>query len=54
MLFQIKGIAVKKTHQAFWKAKGHPVLEFGKKVIYVCEAYTSKTVSWTGEVKNVE
>jgi len=22
-------------------------------VIDVCEAYTSKTVSWTGEVKNV-
>ncbi len=22
--FQIKGIAIKETHQAYWKAKAHP------------------------------
>lgn len=25
----------------------------GKTVLDVCEAYTSKTVSWTGEIKNI-
>ncbi len=28
----------------------HKALEYGVRVIDVCEAYTSKTVSWTGEI----
>jgi len=28
-------------------------LEFGKTVIDVCEAFTSKTESWSGKLKNI-
>ena len=35
------------TFKAFLKQKA---LEYGVQVIDVCEAYTSKTVSWTGEL----
>ena len=28
-------------------------IELNKKVIRISEAYTSKTVSWTGEIKNI-
>ena len=41
------------AHYQFKVRLKNKALEFGKKVIDVCEAYTSKTVSWTGEVKNV-
>jgi len=41
------------AHYQFKMRLKNKALEFGKKVIEVCEAYTSKTVSWTGEVKNV-
>jgi len=41
------------AHYQFKMRLKNKALEFGKKVIDVCEAYTSKTVSWTGEVKNV-
>ncbi|MFK5969781.1 MAG: transposase [Candidatus Marithrix sp.] len=41
------------SHHKFKIRLKNKALEFGKKVIDVCEAYTSKTVSWTGEVKNV-
>ncbi len=38
-----------------FKFKGflkHKAFEYGKIVVDVCEAYTSKTVSWTGEIIN--
>ena len=41
------------SHYKFKMQLKNKALEFGKQVIDVCEAYTSKTVSWTGEVKNV-
>jgi putative transposase len=41
------------SHYQFKMRLKNKALEFGKKVIDVCEAYTSKTVSWTGEVKKV-
>jgi putative transposase len=41
------------SHYQFKIRLKNKALEFGKKVIDVCEAYTSKTVSWTGEVKKV-
>jgi len=41
------------AHYQFKVRLKNKALEFGKKVIDVCEAYTSKTVSWTGEIKNV-
>jgi len=41
------------AHYQFKMRLKNKTLEFGKKLIEVCEAYTSKTVSWTGEVKNV-
>jgi putative transposase len=41
------------AHYQFKVRLKNKALEFGKKVVDVCEAYTSKTVSWTGEVKNV-
>jgi len=41
------------SHYQFKVRLKNKALEFGKKVIDVCEAYTSKTVSWTGEVKKV-
>ncbi|OAD22633.1 ISSoc2, transposase [Candidatus Thiomargarita nelsonii] len=41
------------AHYQFKVRLKNKALELGKKVIDVCEAYTSKTVSWTGEVKKV-
>lgn len=41
------------SHYKFKMRLKHKAREFGKEVIDVNEAYTSKTVSWTGEVKNV-
>ncbi len=41
------------AHYQFKIRLKNKALELGKKVIDVCEAYTSKTVSWTGEIKNV-
>jgi putative transposase len=41
------------SHYQFKVRLKNKALEFGKKVIDVCEAFTSKTVSWTGEVKKV-
>ena len=41
------------SHYQFKMRLKNKAFEFGKKVIDVCEAYTSKTVSWTGEVKKV-
>ncbi len=41
------------AHYQFKMRLKNKALEFGKKVIEVCEAYTSQTVSWTGEVKKI-
>ncbi|TGO03133.1 hypothetical protein PN36_12335 [Candidatus Thiomargarita nelsonii] len=41
------------AHYQFKVRLKNKALEFGKKVIDVCEAFTSKTVSWTGELKKV-
>jgi putative transposase len=41
------------SHYQFKVRLKNKALEFGKIVLDVCEAYTSKTVSWTGEVKKV-
>jgi len=41
------------SHYQFKMRLKNQALELGKKVIDVCEAFTSKTVSWTGEVKNI-
>jgi putative transposase len=41
------------SHYQFKVRLKNKALELGKTVIDVCEAYTSKTVSWTGEVKKV-
>ncbi len=41
------------AHYQFKVRLKNKALEFGKKVIEVCESYTSKTVSWTGELKKV-
>jgi len=41
------------AHYQFKVRLKNKALEFGKKIIDVCEAYTSKTVSWTGEIKKV-
>ncbi len=38
------------SHYRFKKFLHHKAKEYGKIVLDVCEAYTSKTVSWTGEV----
>ena len=38
------------SHYRFKVSLKHKALEYGVRVIDVCEAYTSKTVSWTGEV----
>ena len=40
--FQIKGIAVKEAHQAFWKAKGHPKFRSRKNPTQSC--YIPKSV----------
>lgn len=39
------------SHFKFKQFIKHKAFETGKLVIDVCEAYTSKTVSWTGEIK---
>ncbi len=39
-------------HFKFKKFLKHKAFEYGKIVVDVCEAYTSKTVSWTGEIIN--
>jgi putative transposase len=41
------------SHYKFKMILKNKALEFGKTVIDVCEAYTSKTVSWTGELVNI-
>jgi len=41
------------SHYQFKKHLKNKAFEFGKQVIDVCESYTSKTASWTGEIKNV-
>ncbi len=41
------------SHYKFKRHLKNKALEYGKTVIEVCEAYTSKTASWTGEIKNV-
>ena len=38
------------AHYRFKMFLKHKACEYGKTVIDVCEAYTSKTVSWTGEI----
>ena len=38
------------AHYRFKVFLKHKAFEYGKVVLDVCEAYTSKTVSWTGEV----
>ena len=38
------------SHYRFKKFLKHKASEYGVQVIDVCEAYTSKTVSWTGEI----
>lgn len=38
------------SHYSFKRFLKHKAHECGKLVIDVCEAYTSKTVSWTGEI----
>lgn len=39
------------SHYRFKKFLKHKAKETGCKVVDVCEAYTSKTVSWTGEIR---
>jgi putative transposase len=41
------------SHYQFKVRLKNKALEFGKKVIDVCDSFSSKTVSWTGEVKKV-
>jgi len=41
------------SHYQFKMHLKNKALELGKTVIDVCEAYTSKTVSWTGEIKKL-
>lgn len=41
------------AHYAFKLRLQNKAFEFGKKVIEVCEAYTTKTVSWNGKILNV-
>ena len=41
------------SHFRFKQYIKHKALQMGKVVIEVNEAYTSKTVSWTGEVKQI-
>ena len=41
------------AHYRFKQFLKHKALETGKLVVDVCEAYTSKTVSWTGELVNI-
>lgn len=41
------------SHYKFKEFQRWKSWQYGKKLIEVCEAYTSKTVSWTGEVVKV-
>lgn len=41
------------AHYRFKQFLKHKAYDTGKLVLDVCEAYTSKTVSWTGEIINV-
>ncbi|NEO23328.1 MAG: transposase [Moorea sp. SIO4A1] len=41
------------AHYRFKEFLKHKAQETGKVVVDVCEAYTSKTVSWTGELVNI-
>jgi len=41
------------AHYRFKLFIKHKAFEYGKKVVDVCEAYTSKTHPQTGEIKNV-
>ncbi|WP_293092183.1 transposase [Moorena sp. SIOASIH] len=41
------------AHYRFKEFLQHKASETGKIVVDVCEAYTSKTVSWTGEMVNI-
>ncbi len=41
------------SHYRFKEFLKHKAQETGKIVVDVCEAYTSKTVSWTGELVNI-
>jgi putative transposase len=41
------------SHYSFKQFLKHKAVEFGATVVDVCEAYTSKTCSWTGELINV-
>jgi putative transposase len=41
------------AHYRFKMFLKHKAFESGKLVLDVCEAYTSKTVSWTGEMLNI-
>ncbi len=41
------------AHYRFKEFLRHKAQEAGKIVVDVCEAYTSKTVSWTGEIVNI-
>ncbi len=41
------------AHYRFKEFLKHKAQETGKIVVDVCEAYTSKTVSWTGELVNI-
>jgi len=41
------------SHYRFKQFLKHKAFETGKLVLDVCEAYTSKTVSWTGELLNI-
>lgn len=40
------------AHYRFELFLKHKAAEYNKVVLDVCEAYTSKTVSWTGEILN--
>lgn len=41
------------SHYRFKQFLKHKAFETGKLVLDVCEAYTSKTVSWTGELRKI-
>ncbi|NEQ17954.1 MAG: transposase, partial [Moorea sp. SIO3E2] len=41
------------AHYRFKQFLKHKAFETGKQVLDVCEAYTSKTVSWTGELVKI-
>lgn len=41
------------SHYLFGQRLGQKCVERGKKLVRVCEAYTSKTVSWNGKLLNI-